>query len=445
LFDQQQQALLQQEQQPQQQEQQQQAPVQQEQQQQQSSEQQQQQLSKQEQQQAPLQLEQQPQQPQQQQAPSQLEQQQRQLSEQQQQQQLPLQPQQQQQLSKQEQQQAPLQLEQQPQQQEQQQQAPLQQEQQQQAPLQQEKQQQPQQLPLQQPQQLKPQQQLLLQEQQQSQQEQQQLGTQESRDGVDGAGGYPSVTLGLEARCDQAAVSVLYLDILDSIGPYADAEEDFNVAHAALGVVEELLRVYRAQRVAKWATEGGILNLCCDPVRVQSSDNSTCEGSVYMGEVCEVLAAGLDGMLEGSESLLDHLDTVVVGLAQLPGCAAHTQEQQLDSTHREALAKLVSEIRRSKEAEGKVELDCVRRQERLLHGHSRVIGFELGTCSARGCCNNPLCRSLSGASEVGLVLGGSGAKGLCSGCKEVCFCSEACQKEAWSLHKGYCSMMQGGK
>jgi hypothetical protein len=64
----------------------------------------------------------------------------------------------------------------------------------------------------------------------------------------------------------------------------------------------------------------------------------------------------------------------------------------------------------------------------------------LAKSSARGCCNNPRCLNLSGMSEMGLVVGGGGARGVCSGCREVCFCSRQCQKEAWLLHKLPCSL-----
>ena len=62
------------------------------------------------------------------------------------------------------------------------------------------------------------------------------------------------------------------------------------------------------------------------------------------------------------------------------------------------------------------------------------------TCSARGCCDNPRCRNLAGVSEMGLVVGREGARGLCSGCREVCYCSRKRQEEACVLHKQYCTI-----
>ena len=70
---------------------------------------------------------------------------------------------------------------------------------------------------------------------------------------------------------------------------------------------------------------------------------------------------------------------------------------------------------------------------------SKSIGDFMGTCSARGCCNNPRCMNLGGVSEMGLVVGREGARGVCSGCREVCYCSRGCQEAAWEVHKHHCS------
>ena len=65
------------------------------------------------------------------------------------------------------------------------------------------------------------------------------------------------------------------------------------------------------------------------------------------------------------------------------------------------------------------------------------------------CCGNPGCRVMSGSSEVGLVMGagaaGRGGGGYCRGCKRVCYCSEACQRECWEGHKEVCSRYQEEK
>ena len=71
-----------------------------------------------------------------------------------------------------------------------------------------------------------------------------------------------------------------------------------------------------------------------------------------------------------------------------------------------------------------------------------LVAALLADCSARGCCNNPRCGNLGGVSEMGLVVGRAGARGVCSGCTEVCYCSRKCQEEAWELHKDYCLLIK---
>ena len=70
------------------------------------------------------------------------------------------------------------------------------------------------------------------------------------------------------------------------------------------------------------------------------------------------------------------------------------------------------------------------------------------------CCGNPKCRVMQGSSEVGLVMGGAAGRGggggggagrgggYCPGCKRVCYCSEACQRECWEAHREVCSRLQ---
>ena len=75
----------------------------------------------------------------------------------------------------------------------------------------------------------------------------------------------------------------------------------------------------------------------------------------------------------------------------------------------------------------------------LLEVISLVV-VSLKICPARGCCNNPRCMNLGGVGEKGLVVGREGARGVCSGCREVCYCSRECQEAAWVLlHKDWCS------
>ena len=54
------------------------------------------------------------------------------------------------------------------------------------------------------------------------------------------------------------------------------------------------------------------------------------------------------------------------------------------------------------------------------------------------CCNNPDCRELGGLSELGLVQGPKGARGLCGGCGLACYCSRECQEKVWGAHRNVC-------
>ena len=54
------------------------------------------------------------------------------------------------------------------------------------------------------------------------------------------------------------------------------------------------------------------------------------------------------------------------------------------------------------------------------------------------CCNNPDCKELGGLSELGLVQGPKGARGVCGGCGLACYCSRACQEKVWGAHRQVC-------
>ena len=54
------------------------------------------------------------------------------------------------------------------------------------------------------------------------------------------------------------------------------------------------------------------------------------------------------------------------------------------------------------------------------------------------CCNNPDCRELGGLSELGLVQGPEGARGVCGGCGLACYCSRECQEKVWYAHRNVC-------
>jgi hypothetical protein len=64
--------------------------------------------------------------------------------------------------------------------------------------------------------------------------------------------------------------------------------------------------------------------------------------------------------------------------------------------------------------------------------------------AASFCCSNPSCMNLAGTSELELLMGGAAGRsgGYCAGCKRVCYCSEACQKEGWEDHREACTKHQ---
>jgi hypothetical protein len=68
----------------------------------------------------------------------------------------------------------------------------------------------------------------------------------------------------------------------------------------------------------------------------------------------------------------------------------------------------------------------------------------LSASAASFCCSNPNCINLAGLSELELLMGGAAERGggYCSGCKRVCYCSEACQKECWEDHREACTKHQ---
>lgn len=53
-----------------------------------------------------------------------------------------------------------------------------------------------------------------------------------------------------------------------------------------------------------------------------------------------------------------------------------------------------------------------------------------------GVCSNPVCRNLEG---VGDEAGQQGS--LCAACRKARYCSKACQKQHWKLHKQVCKTM----
>ncbi|KAK9810209.1 hypothetical protein WJX72_006689 [[Myrmecia] bisecta] len=59
--------------------------------------------------------------------------------------------------------------------------------------------------------------------------------------------------------------------------------------------------------------------------------------------------------------------------------------------------------------------------------------LELARMAALGPgCHNPGCKNMAGATEAELPIR------KCSGCKKAHYCSAACQKAAWKVHKRVC-------
>jgi hypothetical protein len=63
------------------------------------------------------------------------------------------------------------------------------------------------------------------------------------------------------------------------------------------------------------------------------------------------------------------------------------------------------------------------------------LGEALNSLAMPYACNNPLCRNLSGPTELELV-GSRSCK--CSGCRTACYCGKECQRQHWKQHKPVC-------
>ena len=80
--------------------------------------------------------------------------------------------------------------------------------------------------------------------------------------------------------------------------------------------------------------------------------------------------------------------------------------------------------------------------EELQEGGPELLGsfvrMVLSMVPVGFCCNNPDCRELGGLSELGLVQGPGGARGVCGGCGLACYCSRKCQEKVWGTHRQVC-------
>ena len=80
--------------------------------------------------------------------------------------------------------------------------------------------------------------------------------------------------------------------------------------------------------------------------------------------------------------------------------------------------------------------------EELQEGGAESLGsfarMVLSMVPVGFCCSNPDCRELGGLSELGLVQGPEGARGVCGGCGLACYCSRKCQEKVWGAHRQVC-------
>jgi hypothetical protein len=195
--------------------------------------------------------------------------------------------------------------------------------------------------------------------------------------------------------------------------------------YGAVTIVDTLLTQFGSARVLAWARK-----LRPWPGVEVSSESEV--ASSY-DRLSAKLASNFDNLAPGSKGL-------AAWLGSLPPFPQIMAKQVWGMWDEQGSSKLVGEWgSRRFEVEptdhreiGDMSLDGLR-------GVGYSAAGVLSTCSARGCCSNPRCVNLGGVSEMGLVVGREGARGVCSACREVCYCSRKCQEEAWLLHKRYCS------
>ena len=204
-------------------------------------------------------------------------------------------------------------------------------------------------------------------------------------------------------------------------------------------LVHALIIRFGVERVMLWARRSGLRQGGVP----DSGDEETPSGDQILGWCVSTIEDVAKGQ---GTPLVSSLDVLILSLggklaATGPRALAYiAAPSDFDGRGWRKATRLIAEQWGSSALEGDVyEGDHV-----VLHGEfsefKRVLAVHLALCSARGCCNNPRCVNVRGESEMALVVGREGARGVCSGCREVCYCSRACQEEAWLLHKKYCSM-----
>jgi hypothetical protein len=84
--------------------------------------------------------------------------------------------------------------------------------------------------------------------------------------------------------------------------------------------------------------------------------------------------------------------------------------------------------------------ECEESHAVRLAAAQQVLSTGLALCSfAVPCmCNNPVCTSMAGPSELAAV---SGRSCICAGCCVARYCGRACQRAAWKQHKPVCGAL----
>ena len=216
-------------------------------------------------------------------------------------------------------------------------------------------------------------------------------------------------------------------------GAGAEIWECRKSAQAASTIVVSLLDVFGLQRLMKW--------------------RAAIEGISHADAVCNVpsfdlLCLAVSCELCGGKTLTDEsreqwplLQTVTAAMFVILGDIA----APIVPFPKTLLDRSYELLQSPWLGSGSLLVGLVQSAEGGAGGHSvallisRSIVECMGVCSARGCCNNPRCMNLGGVSEMGLVVGRGGARGVCSGCREVCYCSREYQEAAWEVHKNWCS------
>ena len=233
--------------------------------------------------------------------------------------------------------------------------------------------------------------------------------------------------------CTMSPTEFAALGIIQPVGSY---QKGLAVESAALAIVDTLVTHYGAARVLDWAHE-------LSPWPVVQGSSIDAEQQPSYDRLAALLAGNIDSVMPDSEKLgvtLGSSYTWGTPVAQIVPIEVVLKWDDLGLELAGEWGSRRFELWPTDSTElGSVGLVGLRKA-------AYCATIFMAQCSARGCCNHPRCGDLGGVSEMGLVVGREGARGVCSGCREVCYCSRECQEAAWVLHKHYCSYLaQGNK